>query len=114
MSKGRCIFLEWQVVIGNTPIVLNWSKSGEEESGYSLVAVYSDAEAQDHLSKHVYFFTINSGVPKVLITSQNQGNPNNYLYFKETENKGLRDVVNNIVNSDVSVDNVKSKATIDG
>ncbi|PQB79502.1 hypothetical protein CUN22_07165 [Enterococcus faecalis] len=38
---------------------------------YSLVAVYSDIEVQDHLPKHVYFFTINSGVPKVLITSQN-------------------------------------------
>lgn len=84
---------KWQAVIGNTPIVLNWSESGEEESGYSLVAVYSDAESQDYLSKHVYFFTINSGVPKVLITSQNQGNPNNYLYFKETEDKSLEMVL---------------------
>ncbi|MGL4694975.1 DUF4767 domain-containing protein [Enterococcus larvae] len=99
---------KWQAVIGNTPIVLNWSESGEEESGYSLVAVYSDAEAQDHLSKHVYFFTINSGVPKVLITSQTQGNPNNYLYFKETENKELRDGFSNIVNSSVTFDDVKS------
>ena len=104
---------KWQAVIGNTPIVLNWSESGEEESGYSLVAVYSDAEAQDYLSKHVYFFTINSGVPKVLITSQNQGNPNNYLYFKETENKELRDGFNNIVNSSVTFDAVKSNFTKD-
>ncbi|MBU5369634.1 DUF4767 domain-containing protein [Enterococcus avium] len=104
---------KWQAVIGNTPIVINWSESGEEESGYSLVAVYSDAEAQDHLSKHVYFFTINSGVPKVLITSQNQGNPNNYLYFKETENKELRDGFSNIVNSSVTFDDVKSNFTKD-
>lgn len=104
---------KWQAVIGNTPIVLNWSESGEEESGYSLVAVYSDAEAQAHLSKHVYFFTINSGVPKVLITSQNQGNPNNYLYFKETENKELRDGFSNIVNSSVAFDDVKSNFTKD-
>lgn len=101
------------MVIGNTPIVLNWSESGEEESGYSLVAVYSDAETQDYLSKHVYFFTINSGVPKVLITSQNQGNPNNYLYFKETENKELRDGFSNIVNSSVAFDDVKSNFTKD-
>lgn len=104
---------KWQAVIGNTPIVLNWSESGEEESGYSLVAVYSDAETQDHLSKHVYFFTINSGVPKVLITSQNQGNPNNYLYFKETDNKELRDGFSNIVNSSVAFDDVKSNFTQD-
>lgn len=104
---------KWQAVIGNTPIVLNWSESGEEESGYSLVAVYSDVEAQDSLSKHVYFFTINSGVPKVLITSQNQGNPNNYLYFKETENKELRDGFSNIVNSSVAFDDVKSNFTQD-
>ncbi|MFL0440933.1 DUF4767 domain-containing protein [Enterococcus pernyi] len=104
---------KWQAVIGNTPIVLNWSESGEEESGYSLVAVYSDAEAQDRLSKHVYFFTINSGVPKVLITSQNQGNPNNYLYFKETDNKELRDGFSNIVNSSVAFDDVKSNFTKD-
>ena len=104
---------KWQAAIGNTPIVLNWSESGEEESGYSLVAVYSDAEAQYHLSKHVYFFTINSGVPKVLITSQNQGNPNNYLYFKETENKELRDGFSNIVNSSVTFDDAKSNFTKD-
>lgn len=102
---------KWQAVIGNTPKVLNWSESGEEESGYSLVAVYSDAEAQDRLSKHVYFFTINSGVPKVLITSQDQGNPNNYLYFKKTENKELRDGFSNIVNSSVAFDDVKSNFT---
>ena len=104
---------KWQAVIGNTPIVLNWSENGEEESGYSLVAVYSDAEAQGYLSKHVYFFTINSGVPKVLITSQNQGNPNNYLFFKETENKELRDGFSNIVNSSVTFDDVKSNFTKD-
>lgn len=103
----------WQVVIGNTPIVLNWSESGEEASGYSLVAVYSDAEEQGYLAKHVYFFTINSGIPKVLITSQNQGNPNNYLYFKETDNKELRDGFSNIVNSSVAFDDVKSNFTKD-
>lgn len=104
---------KWQAVIGNTPIVLNWSENGDEESGYSLVAVYSDSETQDYLSKHVYFFTINSGVPKVLITSQNQGNPNNYLYFKETENKELRDGFSNNVNSSVDFEDVKSNFTKD-
>nr|WP_311796237.1 DUF4767 domain-containing protein [Enterococcus hirae] len=60
-----------------------------------------------------FFFTINPGVPKVLITSQNQGNPNNYLYFKETENKELKDSFSNIVNSSVTLDDVKSNFTKD-
>lgn len=49
----------------------------------------------------------------MLITSQNQGNPNNYLYFKETENKELRDGFSNIVNSSVAFDDVKSNFTKD-
>lgn len=49
----------------------------------------------------------------MLITSQNQGNPNNYLYFKETENKDLRDGFSNIVNSSVAFDDVKSNFTKD-
>jgi len=56
-----------------------------------LVAVFSDADTQQYLEKHVYFFTINAGEPKVLVTSQNQGNEHNYLYVKETDNKELRD-----------------------
>ncbi|MGG5313641.1 hypothetical protein IGL76_002360 [Enterococcus sp. DIV2381] len=72
-----------------------------------------DADTQDFLPKHVYFFTINSGVAKVLITSQNQGNPNNYLYFKETEIKELRDGFSNIVNSSIGFDDVKSKVSKD-
>ena len=59
----------WQADIGHTSIVLNCSESDEEELVYSLVAVYSDAEAQDYLSKHGYFVTINSRVAKVLITN---------------------------------------------
>lgn len=49
----------------------------------------------------------------MLITSQNQGNPNNYLYFKETENKELRDGFINIVNSSVTFDDAKSNFTKD-
>lgn len=49
----------------------------------------------------------------MLITSQNQGNPNNYLYFKETENKELRDGFSNIVNSSVTFDDAKSNFTKD-
>ncbi|WP_420999873.1 DUF4767 domain-containing protein [Carnobacterium maltaromaticum] len=89
----------WQAVIGNTPIVLNWSENGEADNGYALVAVYSDAETQPYMEKHVYFFTIVAGMPKVLVTSQNQGNGNNYLYFTETENIELREGFSNILGS---------------
>lgn len=101
----------WQAAVGKAPIVINWSETGEVQNGYALVAVYSDAASQDYLSKHVYFFTINSGVPKVLITMQNQGNPDNYLYFSETENKELKDGFNKIVGSNVSFDEVDSNFT---
>ncbi len=80
----------WQATVNNVPITLTWSENGEANAGYALVAVYSDVETQASLAKHVYFFTIDAGVPKVLVRSQNQGNPDNYLYFKETENQQLR------------------------
>ncbi|MBO0430785.1 DUF4767 domain-containing protein [Enterococcus sp. DIV0660C] len=86
----------WQATVNNVPITLTWSENGEAAS-YALVAVYSDAETQASLAKHVYFFTIDAGVPKVLVTSQNQGNPDNYLYFKETENQQLKDGFTEIV-----------------
>ncbi|MGX7419927.1 DUF4767 domain-containing protein [Carnobacterium gallinarum] len=93
----------WQAVIGNTPIVLNWSENGEVDNGYALVAVYSDAENQPYMEKHVYFFTIVAGMPKVLVTSQNQGNGNNYLYFTETENIELREGFSNILGSTIDM-----------
>ncbi|MHC5374881.1 DUF4767 domain-containing protein [Enterococcus sp. LJL120] len=81
----------WQAVVNENPIELAWSEDGQTSGdGYALVAVFSDADTQPEFGKHVYFFTIVSGEPKVLVTSQNQGNPNNYLYFKETDNKELR------------------------
>ncbi|ASZ08287.1 DUF4767 domain-containing protein [Enterococcus thailandicus] len=87
----------WQATVNNVPITLTWSENGEANAGYALVAVYSDVETQASLAKHVYFFTIDAGVPKVLVTSQNQGNPDNYLYFKETENQQLKDGFTEIV-----------------
>lgn len=81
----------WQAVVDDVPIKIQWSENGEGAIDYSLVAVYSDADTQPYLEKHVYFFTFVSGIPKVLMTKQNQGNENNYLYFKETENKELKD-----------------------
>lgn len=40
------------------------------------------------------------GQPHVLVTQQNQGDPNNYLYFIETQNKALKNGFNRIVSGD--------------
>lgn len=88
---------KWQAVIDDTPIDIAWSDTGESSAAYTLVAVYSDAETQDYLDKHVYFFTIHNGSPLVLVTSQNQGNENDYLYFTETENAKLKEGFKQII-----------------
>lgn len=88
----------WQATVANTPISLTWSENGEVSSGYGLVAVYSDAQTQSGQKiRHVYFFTIEGGTPKVLVTSQNQGNPNNYLELRETDNQELKNGFSQIV-----------------
>ncbi len=93
----------WQAVVNENPIELAWSEDGQTSGdGYALVAVFSDADTQPEFGKHVYFFTIVSGEPKVLVTSQNQGNPNNYLYFKETDNKELREGFSELVEGSYS------------
>ena len=79
----------WQAAVNDAPIKLTWSKDGEGQD-YALVAVFSDAETSDYLEKHVYFFTLVAGEPKVLVTSQNQGNEQNYLHVKETDNQELK------------------------
>ncbi|AQP54648.1 hypothetical protein CBF34_03725 [Vagococcus penaei] len=80
----------WQAVVNDVPISLAWSDNGKSDAEYTLVAVFSDADSQPYMQKHVYFFTLVSGEPKVLVTSQNQGNNDNYLYFKETDNIELK------------------------
>ena len=87
----------WQVAINEQPVEMEWSETGTGEKAYQLVAVYSDAETQPYLGKHLYYFVLEQGKPKVLVTQQNQGNEMNYLYFNETENQALRDGFSNIV-----------------
>ncbi len=47
-----------QPAIGQHPIYLEWSENGQVKDGYALVAVYSDAETQPEMQKHLYLFTI--------------------------------------------------------
>lgn len=84
--------------VGDEVIDWEWSTIGESAADYAVVAIYSDADYTEY-SKHLYMFTIHKGNPEVLITEQNQGNPNNWIYFNHTQNQelqnGFADIVNN-------------------
>ncbi|KXU10905.1 hypothetical protein WEIDD23_00246 [Weissella sp. DD23] len=46
----------------------------------------------------MYLFTLHNEKPEVLVTQQNQGNPEGYLYFKPTDNQALASGFASIVN----------------
>jgi uncharacterized protein YceK len=89
---------EWTMVIDQTPVSVEWTDNGEGEADFQLVAVYSDINDVASTAGHLYFFGFQQEQPKVFITQQNQGNPNNYLYFKETENSELKNGFSKIAN----------------
>ena len=46
----------------------------------------------------LYHFTIHKGQPVVLVSMQNQGNPENMYYMYPTNNKDIQEAFANIVN----------------
>ncbi len=90
---------EWTMVIDQTPVSVEWTGDGTGQANFQLAAVYSDIEDSKPGVKHIYFFGFQQKQPKVLVTQQNQGNPNNYLYFKETGNAELKNGFDQIINS---------------
>ncbi|KNB92459.1 hypothetical protein LK34_07875 [Enterococcus faecium] len=86
----------WKMAINEAPVTVQWSEDGTGHADFNLVAVYSDVETGEYLGQHVYFFGFQNGQPKVYLTQQNQGNENNYLYFNETQNQQLRQVIWNL------------------
>lgn len=78
---------------------LFWSMDGLAQSHQlAVVAVYADSEGNRSMSQHLYVFTVNpQGQAQVWITQQNQGNPENKLYFTETKNEALRDFFTQLV-----------------
>lgn len=78
-----------QMAVNEQPVSVAWSEDGNGKADYNLVAVYSDAETQPYLEKHLYFFVFKEEQPYVMITEQNQGNSENYLHFKETASTDL-------------------------
>jgi len=92
---------DWTTMLDEEPVNFEWSEDGEATEGnYALVAVYSDADIQEYLEQHLYFFTIHEGEPKVLVSKQNQGNAENNFYFWETDNPQLKDGFSDIVNGE--------------
>ncbi|MCC4044340.1 DUF4767 domain-containing protein [Enterococcus gallinarum] len=81
---------KWTTVINQTPVSIEWTETGEGTADFQIVAIYSDIDHATPAGGHLYFFGFQQKQPKVLITQQNQGNQNNYLYFKETENESLK------------------------
>lgn len=85
--------------VNEQKVAIKWSNDGKVDAGvYALVAVYSDAEIAAYADQHLYFFTIYNKQPVVLITMQNQGNENNWLYFTKTQNRDVADGFAKIVN----------------
>ena len=81
---------KWTTVINQTPVSVEWTETGEGTADFQIVAIYSDIDHATSAGGHLYFFGFQQEQPKVLVTQQNQGNQNNYLYFKETDNEKLK------------------------
>lgn len=83
--------------IGEQKINYSLSQDGQTTADYAVVAIYSDAATAGFGGQHLYLFALYHGQPKVLVTMQNQGNDNNWLYFSVTQNadlaKGFADIV---------------------
>ncbi|MEI5990851.1 hypothetical protein A5881_002356 [Enterococcus termitis] len=78
-------------------VEMNWLEDGEKKDSYTILTVYSDIETTPATGGHCYLFTIYQDKPVVLVTMQNQGNDENAIVFKETENQDLKNSFNQIV-----------------
>ena len=79
------------LVDASQEIYMAWSVDGSNEPGkYGLVAVLSDADTQPYWEKHTYFFLIQNGEPRVLLSQQVRVEENK-AFLVETKNTELRD-----------------------
>ncbi|KRL06420.1 DUF4767 domain-containing protein [Liquorilactobacillus hordei] len=83
--------------VDNQQVSIEWSNTGKGKKEYEVVAVYSDAEHVQDMGEHLYLFVLHNGQPKVLVTQQNQGMPDNLIHFKQTENTVLNTGFANII-----------------
>ncbi|QVI33845.1 DUF4767 domain-containing protein [Lacticaseibacillus chiayiensis] len=88
------------LAVGDRAVTWALSANGESNAEYTIVAIYSNAAHARYGGKYVYLFTLHNGQPEVLVTGQNQGNENNWIYFGETRNEALREGFAKIVKGD--------------
>ncbi|MCQ8097350.1 DUF4767 domain-containing protein [Weissella confusa] len=88
--------------IDNQFVDMQWSADGTGNHDYNLVAVYGgDASSNKQDPKlTMYLFTLHNGQPEVLVTQQNQGNPEGRLYLNPTDNQALKAGFESIINND--------------
>lgn len=84
------------LAVDDTPVTAAWSTDGTGSADYNVVAIYCDVDGGT-AGGHLYLFTFHNGQPVVLITSQNQGTPDNRLHFSVTANTDLKTGFANIV-----------------
>ena len=77
------------IAVGGNQAILQWSETGTVSDIYNVVAIYSDIATTTKMERHLYLFTILNGQPVVLVTMQNQGNAENMIYFKQSQNADL-------------------------
>lgn len=92
------IFPKQKITVQGQPVTVEWSNNGKGNKDYEVVAIYSDLKNTQAPSPHLYFFTIHNERPVVLITQQTQGNDNNTVDFRPTENKDLANAFTAIIN----------------
>lgn len=83
--------------INNELVEMSWLQANQEEGSYTILTVYSDIETTPSVGGHCYLFTIHQDRPVVLVTMQNQGNAENDIVFKETDNQELKNGFNQII-----------------
>ncbi|MDG3060812.1 DUF4767 domain-containing protein [Lacticaseibacillus casei] len=88
------------MAVGDKAVTWALSANGQSNAEYTIVAIYSNAAHARYGGKYVYLFTLHNGQPEVLVTGQNQGNENNWIYFGETRNEALREGFAKIVKGD--------------
>ncbi|MEK4150668.1 DUF4767 domain-containing protein [Carnobacterium sp. FSL E2-0243] len=93
-EKNRFDFFE----VDKEEVLLEWYTSGKEaQNTYQLLTVYSDADTQSDMEKHIYFFTLYNSEPRVLSGTLLQGNYEAQpIYFNETQNEALKTGFNEI------------------
>ncbi|EOL44539.1 DUF4767 domain-containing protein [Enterococcus caccae] len=83
--------------INNEFVEMSWLEANQKEDSYTILTVYSDIETTLSVGGHCYLFTVHKDRPVVLVTMQNQGNAENAIVFKETENQELKKGFNQII-----------------